>query len=41
MLAFSRAAVSFTDYNIGRVLDTLEEGPHFNTTIIALWGDHG
>jgi arylsulfatase A-like enzyme len=35
------AAVSFTDYNIGRVLDALEGGPHFDSTIIALWGDHG
>ena len=31
------AAISFTDFNIGRVLDALEEGPHWPHTLIALW----
>ena len=35
------AAVSFTDYNVGRVLDALDAGPYRNTTIVVLWGDHG
>merc|ERR1711879_833433 len=35
------AAVSFTDFNIGRVLDALQAGPHVHTTIVCFWGDHG
>jgi hypothetical protein len=35
------ASISWTDYNIGRVLDALEASPYADNTIIALWGDHG
>jgi len=35
------AAVSFTDANIGKVLDALEENGFENDTVITFWGDHG
>jgi iduronate 2-sulfatase len=35
------AAVSFTDAQIGRVLDALDESGLAKDTIIVLWGDHG
>ena len=35
------AAVSYTDANIGLVLDALHASPFANSTIVALWGDHG
>lgn len=35
------ACVSFVDYQIGRVLDALEESGHADNTIIVLWSDHG
>lgn len=35
------ACVSFVDYELGRVLDALEESPHAENTIIVLWSDHG
>ena len=35
------ACISWADYNIGRVLDALEESPYANNTIIVLWSDHG
>ena len=35
------AATSFTDANIGRVLDALEENGFAENTIVVLWGDHG
>ena len=35
------AATSFTDANIGRVLDALEENGFAGNTIVVLWGDHG
>jgi arylsulfatase A-like enzyme len=35
------ASLSFTDANIGRVLDALDASPFKTTTVIALWGDHG
>jgi len=35
------SAVSYTDDNIGQVLDALEQNGLANSTIIALWGDHG
>lgn len=35
------ACINYTDANIGRVLRALDNGPHANNTIIALWSDHG
>lgn len=35
------ACVSYTDYNIGLVLEALEESPYADNTIIVLWSDHG
>ncbi|MBX7211673.1 MAG: sulfatase-like hydrolase/transferase [Verrucomicrobiaceae bacterium] len=35
------AAISFTDTQIGRVLDALEKEGLAENTIIVLWGDHG
>jgi arylsulfatase A-like enzyme len=35
------AAISFTDHNIGRLLDALEAEGLAENTIIVLWGDHG
>lgn len=35
------AAITFADAMIGRVLDTLENSPHADNTIVVLWSDHG
>ena len=35
------AAISYTDYNIGRVLDTLDVLNLTNSTLVAVIGDHG
>lgn len=35
------ATCAYTDMNVGRVLDALENGPHKENTIIVLWTDHG
>lgn len=35
------AAISFMDYNIGRVLDALEQSEHNKNTVIVLWSDNG
>ena len=35
------ACISWADFNIGRVLDALEESPYANNTIVVLWSDHG
>lgn len=35
------ACVSYTDSNIGRVLDALEKSEYADNTIIVLWSDHG
>ena len=35
------ASIYYTDMNIGRLLDALENSPHKDNTIIVLWSDHG
>jgi len=35
------AAVTYTDHNVGVLLDELEKQGQLNNTIIVLWGDHG
>jgi len=35
------ACIFWADYNIGRVLDSLESGPNAENTIVVLWSDHG
>ena len=35
------ACVSYIDYELGRVLDALENSKHADNTIIVLWSDHG
>ncbi|WP_417444154.1 sulfatase [Joostella sp.] len=35
------ACISFVDYQLGRVLDALENSKHSENTIIVLWSDHG
>lgn len=35
------AAISYTDMNIGRLLDAYEKSPMRENTIIVFWGDHG
>jgi arylsulfatase A-like enzyme len=35
------ACISFVDYEIGRVLDALDESAYAENTVIALWSDHG
>ena len=35
------AAVSYTDYNIGRVLRELEAQGFRNNTLVVVFGDHG
>lgn len=35
------AAISFTDGQIGRLIDALDKSPERDNTIVVLWGDHG
>jgi arylsulfatase A-like enzyme len=35
------AAISYTDMNIGRLIDALDRSAYKDNTIIVLWGDHG
>lgn len=35
------ACISFVDYEIGRLLDALDESEHADNTVIVLWSDHG
>ena len=35
------ACISWADFNVGRVLDALEAGPHASNTIVVVWSDHG
>ncbi len=41
MLHAYLACVSFTDYNIGRLLNALKKSNYANNTIVVLWSDHG
>ncbi len=35
------ACISWADFNIGRVLDALENSPYADNTVVVLWSDHG
>tara|TARA_R110002096_G_scaffold9533_1_gene37542 strand:- start:34526 stop:36046 length:1521 start_codon:yes stop_codon:yes gene_type:complete len=35
------ACMSYVDYELGRVLDALENSEHVKNTIVVLWSDHG
>jgi arylsulfatase A-like enzyme len=35
------AAISFTDKNVGRLLDALDNSPYKDNTLVVIWGDHG
>jgi arylsulfatase A-like enzyme len=35
------ATCSFADYEVGRMLDGLEQSGHANDTLVVLWSDHG
>lgn len=35
------ACVSFVDYELGRVMEALENSEHAKNTVIVLWSDHG
>ena len=35
------ACVSFVDYEIGRIMEALEESRYADNTVIVLWSDHG
>lgn len=35
------AAIAYTDMNVGRLLDALEQSAYAKNTIICFWGDHG
>lgn len=35
------ACISWADYNIGRVLDALENSAYADNTVVVLWSDHG
>ncbi|MEM9227056.1 MAG: sulfatase-like hydrolase/transferase, partial [Verrucomicrobiota bacterium] len=35
------ACIAFTDYNVGRVLEALENSPYADNTVVILWSDHG
>jgi arylsulfatase A-like enzyme len=35
------ASVSFTDAQVGRLLDALESSDHADDTVVVLWSDHG
>ena len=39
--AYYYACISFVDFQIGRILDTLEENNQLNNTMILFTGDHG
>jgi arylsulfatase A-like enzyme len=35
------ACISFTDHQVGRVIEALEASPYKDNTVIVLWSDHG
>lgn len=35
------AAVSYCDYQVGRIVETLDSGPNADSTWVILWGDNG
>ncbi|MGB0767023.1 MAG: sulfatase-like hydrolase/transferase, partial [Phycisphaeraceae bacterium] len=35
------ASCTFSDSNVGRLLDALHKSPHADNTVVVLWGDHG
>jgi arylsulfatase A-like enzyme len=35
------ASIHFADAMLGRVLQSLESGPHADNTVVVLWSDHG
>ena len=35
------ASISYADDQLGRVLDSLDAGPHAANTVVVLWSDHG
>jgi arylsulfatase A-like enzyme len=35
------ATIAFCDFQVGRLLDGLEQSPHRDNTIVCLWSDHG
>lgn len=35
------ACISWADYNIGRVLEALEESEYADNTVVIVWSDHG
>lgn len=35
------ASISYTDHQLGRLLDALEHSPRRDNTVIVLWSDHG
>ncbi len=35
------ASIAFADAMVGRVIESLEQGPNRDNTIVVLWGDHG
>lgn len=35
------ACMSYVDYELGRVLDALEQSEHADNTVVVLWSDHG
>ena len=35
------ASISFSDAQLGRLIDALDKSPHAKNTIVVLWSDHG